>query len=118
MLRKARMKLPSSPTPSVGSGTSYCPLPMRSARAVSRLSGMKAQDTAELFFEDVRVPAANLVGTEGMGFIHLMTNLIQVLYSAEAQLIITLPRLVRTLELIKKERAEQDEKMAAQVHRT
>jgi alkylation response protein AidB-like acyl-CoA dehydrogenase len=39
--------------------------------------GMKAQDTAELFFEDVRVPAANLVGTEGMGFIHLMTNLPQ-----------------------------------------
>jgi alkylation response protein AidB-like acyl-CoA dehydrogenase len=39
--------------------------------------GMKAQDTAELFFEDVRVPAANLVGSEGMGFIHLMTNLPQ-----------------------------------------
>jgi alkylation response protein AidB-like acyl-CoA dehydrogenase len=39
--------------------------------------GMKAQDTAELFFEDVRVPAANLLGTEGMGFIHLMTNLPQ-----------------------------------------
>jgi alkylation response protein AidB-like acyl-CoA dehydrogenase len=39
--------------------------------------GMKAQDTAELFFEDVRVPGANLVGTEGMGFIHLMTNLPQ-----------------------------------------
>jgi alkylation response protein AidB-like acyl-CoA dehydrogenase len=39
--------------------------------------GMKAQDTAELFFEDVRVPAANLVGTEGMGFIHLMNNLPQ-----------------------------------------
>jgi alkylation response protein AidB-like acyl-CoA dehydrogenase len=39
--------------------------------------GMKAQDTAELFFSDVRVPAANLVGTEGMGFIHLMNNLPQ-----------------------------------------
>jgi alkylation response protein AidB-like acyl-CoA dehydrogenase len=39
--------------------------------------GMKAQDTAELFFEDVRVPAADLVGTEGMGFIHLMNNLPQ-----------------------------------------
>jgi alkylation response protein AidB-like acyl-CoA dehydrogenase len=39
--------------------------------------GMKAQDTAELFFEDVRVPAANLVGEEGQGFIHLMTNLPQ-----------------------------------------
>jgi alkylation response protein AidB-like acyl-CoA dehydrogenase len=39
--------------------------------------GMRAQDTAELFFEDVRVPADNLVGTEGMGFIHLMNNLPQ-----------------------------------------
>lgn len=39
--------------------------------------GLKAQDTAELFFEDVRVPAANLVGTEGHGFFHLMNNLPQ-----------------------------------------
>jgi alkylation response protein AidB-like acyl-CoA dehydrogenase len=39
--------------------------------------GMKAQDTAELFFEDVRVPAANLLGTEGHGFFHLMNNLPQ-----------------------------------------
>ncbi|MGZ4453826.1 MAG: acyl-CoA dehydrogenase family protein [Nocardioides sp.] len=39
--------------------------------------GMKAQDTAELFFDDVRVPAANLVGKEGGGFIHLMEALPQ-----------------------------------------
>ena len=39
--------------------------------------GLKAQDTAELFFEDVRVPGANLVGTEGHGFFHLMNNLPQ-----------------------------------------
>ena len=37
--------------------------------------GQKAQDTAELFFADVRVPAANLLGTEGEGFAHLMRNL-------------------------------------------
>lgn len=38
--------------------------------------GMKAQDTAELFFEDVRIPAANLLGgTEGRGFIQLMSDL-------------------------------------------
>jgi len=39
--------------------------------------GMKAQDTAELFFDDVRVPAANLVGQEGKGFVHLMDALPQ-----------------------------------------
>ena len=37
--------------------------------------GMKAQDTAELFFDDVEVPKANLLGAEGSGFISLMTNL-------------------------------------------
>jgi alkylation response protein AidB-like acyl-CoA dehydrogenase len=39
--------------------------------------GMKAQDTAELFFDDVRVPARNLLGKEGGGFIHLMEKLPQ-----------------------------------------
>ncbi|MFK0160089.1 acyl-CoA dehydrogenase family protein [Streptomyces sp. NPDC090493] len=37
--------------------------------------GMKAQDTAELFFRDVRVPAENLIGQEGRGFYHMMGNL-------------------------------------------
>ncbi|MGR7023315.1 acyl-CoA dehydrogenase family protein [Geodermatophilus sp. URMC 62] len=39
--------------------------------------GLKAQDTAELFFDDVRVPAENLLGTENRGFAHLMANLPQ-----------------------------------------
>ena len=39
--------------------------------------GQHAQDTAELFFADVRVPKANLLGEEGTGFVHLMTNLSQ-----------------------------------------
>jgi alkylation response protein AidB-like acyl-CoA dehydrogenase len=39
--------------------------------------GMKAQDTAELFFDDVRVPSTNLLGTEGLGFLHLMDCLPQ-----------------------------------------
>ncbi|MCZ4076834.1 acyl-CoA dehydrogenase family protein [Rhodococcus sp. H36-A4] len=37
--------------------------------------GMKGQDTAELFFEDVRVPAENLLGDEGAGFGYLMKQL-------------------------------------------
>ncbi len=39
--------------------------------------GLSAQDTSELFFHDVRVPAANLLGEEGGGFIALMQNLPQ-----------------------------------------
>jgi alkylation response protein AidB-like acyl-CoA dehydrogenase len=37
--------------------------------------GMHAQDTSELFFRDVRVPAANLLGEPGSGFVALMQNL-------------------------------------------
>ncbi len=37
--------------------------------------GLKAQDTAELHFENVRVPAENLIGEEGAAFGYLRTNL-------------------------------------------
>ena len=39
--------------------------------------GLKAQDTAELFFDNCRVPTSNLLGEEGQGFIYLMDNLPQ-----------------------------------------
>jgi len=39
--------------------------------------GQHAQDTAELFFTDVQVPVANLLGEEGQGFYQLTANLPQ-----------------------------------------
>jgi alkylation response protein AidB-like acyl-CoA dehydrogenase len=39
--------------------------------------GLHSQDTAELFFNDVEVPVENLLGEEGKGFVHLVTNLPQ-----------------------------------------
>ena len=39
--------------------------------------GLHAQDTSELFFDDVHVPAANLLGEEGQGFRYLMHELAQ-----------------------------------------
>jgi long-chain-acyl-CoA dehydrogenase len=39
--------------------------------------GQHAQDTAELSFDDVRVPEANLMGEEGKGFLYLVSNLPQ-----------------------------------------
>ena len=40
-----------------------------------RKVGLKCQDTAELFFNDVRVPAENLLGEENQGFIYSMQEL-------------------------------------------
>ncbi|MGB5266656.1 MAG: acyl-CoA dehydrogenase family protein [Polyangiales bacterium] len=39
--------------------------------------GMESQDTAELAFDDCRIPASNLLGQEGMGFMMLMQQLQQ-----------------------------------------
>ena len=39
--------------------------------------GQHAQDTAELFFNDVPVPVSNLLGEEGQGFRYLVSNLAQ-----------------------------------------
>lgn len=60
--------------------------------------GLKAQDTAELFFRDVKVPVDNLLGQEGMGFVYLMQQLpqerliigIQGIATAEAALDLTI----------------------------
>jgi len=39
--------------------------------------GLKAQDTSELFFENLRVPASAMLGAEGQGFALMMTKLAQ-----------------------------------------
>ena len=39
--------------------------------------GMKAQDTSELFFDNIRVPPSNMLGEEGRGFAQMMTKLPQ-----------------------------------------
>ncbi len=39
--------------------------------------GLKAQDTSELFFEDLRVPASAMLGNEGQGFAIMMAKLAQ-----------------------------------------
>lgn len=48
----------------------------RRGRNLDKL-GLKAQDTAELFFTDLSVPAANRLGEEGRGFEYLTANLAQ-----------------------------------------
>jgi acyl-CoA dehydrogenase len=48
----------------------------RKGRKLEKM-GQQAADTAELFFEDVRVPVGNLLGEEGKGFGYLMQELAQ-----------------------------------------
>jgi alkylation response protein AidB-like acyl-CoA dehydrogenase len=68
--------------------------------------GLKSQDTAELFFTDVTIPEANLLGQEGQGFKHLAQMLAQerlvaaIGFMATAQTAFDL-----TLEYVKERRA-------------
>ncbi|MDN5745819.1 MAG: acyl-CoA dehydrogenase family protein [Nocardioidaceae bacterium] len=64
--------------------------------------GLKAQDTAELHFEDVAVPKANLLGEEGQGFIYLMQNLPQERVSIATIAIAAIERILEiTLDYVK-----------------
>lgn len=68
--------------------------------------GLKAQDTAELFFHDVRVPAANLLGTENGGFVHLMEALPQERLSIAVVAVATCERVLElTLDYCKDRKA-------------
>jgi alkylation response protein AidB-like acyl-CoA dehydrogenase len=68
--------------------------------------GQHAQDTAELFFHDVAVPATNLLGREGEGFFALVANLPQERLSiAAAGVAAARAALTWTLEYVKERRA-------------
>jgi alkylation response protein AidB-like acyl-CoA dehydrogenase len=68
--------------------------------------GLHAQDTAELFFTDVAVPAANRLGEEGQGFRYLVANLPQERLSIAAAGIAAAEAAVGwTLDYVKERRA-------------
>ena len=68
--------------------------------------GMKAQDTSELFFDNVRVPAENLLGEEGMGFIYLMQELPQERLSVAVNAIAATESALRiTVDYVKERKA-------------
>jgi alkylation response protein AidB-like acyl-CoA dehydrogenase len=59
----------------IGHDESLTPMPgFRAGKKEDKL-GWRASDTAELIFEDVEVPAENLIGEEGQGFINFMRTL-------------------------------------------
>jgi butyryl-CoA dehydrogenase len=59
----------------IGHEPSLCPMKgFRAGKKEDKL-GWRASDTAELIMEDVEVPAENLVGREGQGFVNFMKTL-------------------------------------------
>lgn len=67
--------------------------------------GMHAQDTSELFFDDVKVPTSNLLGTEeGKGFFQLMQQLPQERLIIAVQAVVAMERAVELTAAYVKER--------------
>ncbi|MEZ5239483.1 MAG: hypothetical protein R2716_11270 [Microthrixaceae bacterium] len=67
--------------------------------------GLHAQDTAELFFNDVRVPAQNLLGNEGEGFMLLVKNRLPGRLSIAAGTAVAAPCSVWTTDAAKRRQA-------------
>lgn len=68
--------------------------------------GIHSGDTGELIFEDVKVPAANLLGEEGKGFYYLMQNLQQERLIVAIQCQVEAEEMLRiTLDYIKNRKA-------------
>ncbi|MCY1294153.1 Acyl-CoA dehydrogenase [compost metagenome] len=68
--------------------------------------GQRASDTAELFFDDVRVPVDNLLGEEGKGFVYMMQELPQERLGIAVYAAVRLERLLeQTIEYVKDRKA-------------
>ena len=68
--------------------------------------GQHAADTAELFFDNVRVPVANRLGEEGLGFTYLMGELPQERFSIAVSAAAKLERLLeQTIDYVKERKA-------------
>ncbi len=75
ILTKETTDLAAAKAVGVGHDDAMVPMPgFRSGKKEDKL-GWRASDTRELIFENVEVPAENLLGTEGMGFINFMKTL-------------------------------------------
>ncbi len=78
----------------------------RRGRVLDKVGG-EAQDTAELFFDDMKVPADSLLGSEtGQGFIQLMTELPQERLNIAVQSVAIMEKTLKhTIEYVKERKA-------------
>ena len=75
VLTKETTDLEKARTVGIGHDESLTPMPgFRAGKKEDKL-GWRASDTRELIFEDVEVPAENLLGAEGHGFVNFMRTL-------------------------------------------
>ncbi|CAH3120939.1 unnamed protein product [Porites lobata] len=66
---------------------------VQKARNINKL-GMHSSDTAELFFEDVKVPQSYRIGKEGMGFTYQMMQFVDERVFAGASVLLSMERLI------------------------
>ena len=70
-----------------------------------RKFGMWCSDTAQLFFDDLRVPVANRIGEEGMGFIYQMQQFQQERLNAAARRLSALGLIEQTAAYLRERQA-------------
>ncbi|XP_071591348.1 probable acyl-CoA dehydrogenase 6 isoform X2 [Heliangelus exortis] len=75
------------------------------AKKIDKL-GLRSSDTAQIFFEDVRVPCKNLIGEEGVGFTYQMLQFQEERLWAVANMVIQLEILLQeTIDYTRQRRA-------------